>query len=399
MKIGIYGGTFNPPHLGHMAAARFGMDVLDLDKLLVIPAAIPPHKQLPAETPSTEDRLAMATLMADNMLCPGRVEVSDLEILRSGKSYSSDTVRQLHEQYPEDELWFLMGTDMFLSLLEWHEPERFFAYAGVAAFARNHSDQTRAMEHQADVLRNRYHARVQLVQLPEVTEVSSTELRAQLAAGQGGEQLCPAVYGYILLHGLYGTQADLKALEIEQLRACSHAMVKAKRIPHIRGTEETAVRLALRWGEDPEKARKAGILHDCTKYLDLSEQLQLCAKYGIVLDELEQRAVKLLHSKTGAAVAKYVFGMPPDVCDAIFWHTTGKALMTRLEQILYVADYMEPCRDFEGVEHLRELAYSDLEGAVALGCEMSIQDMEERHQPVHHNTLEALDWLRNRKRD
>ena len=107
-------------------------------------------------------------------------------------------------------------------------------------------------------------------------------------------------------------------------------MVRAKRIPHIRGTEEEAVRLARRWGADEELARRAAILHDCTKYLELDEQLALCRKYGVELDELEQRAVKLLHSKTGACIAKHVFGETEAVYQAIFWHTTGKADMSLL---------------------------------------------------------------------
>ena len=81
MKIGIYGGTFNPPHLGHMAAARFAMDALGLDKLLFVPAALPPHKTLPEGTPPAAERLAMTELMADNLLRPGQVEVDDLEEL------------------------------------------------------------------------------------------------------------------------------------------------------------------------------------------------------------------------------------------------------------------------------------------------------------------------------
>ena len=100
---------------------------------------------------------------------------------------------------------------------------------------------------------------------------------------------------------------------------------------------------------------RAGILHDCTKYYELPEQLEICAKYGVELDELEQKAVKLLHSKTGACIAREVFGQPQAVYDAIFWHTTGKADMTTLEKVLYIADYMEPNRDFDGVERLRHL--------------------------------------------
>ncbi len=399
MKVGIYGGTFNPPHLGHMAAARSAMDALGLDKLLFVPAALPPHKPLPEGTPPAEERLAMTALMADNLLRPGRVAVDDLELHRTGKSYSADTVRALRECSPEDEFWFLMGADMFLTLQEWHEPALFLRDTAVAAFARSRSGDGARLEEQARCLRETYGARVRIIPLPEMVEVSSTDLRAMLPRGEGSELLCPAVYGYILRRGLYGTDADLKHLSDAELRACSYSMVKAKRVNHIRGVEEEAVRLALRWGADPEKARKAGILHDCTKYLDLDEQLQLCAKYGIVLDELERQAVKLLHAKTGAALAGAVFGMPADVCEAIYWHTTGKGDMTLLEKILYMADYIEPCRDFEGVAHMRELAYTDLDAALLLGCEMSIQDMEERDQPVHFRTLEAYEWLRDRKRD
>lgn len=192
-------------------------------------------------------------------------------------------------------------------------------------------------------------------------------------------------------------KADLKHLDDDDLRCTSLSMVKAKRIPHIRGCEEEAVRLAERWGADPHLARRAGILHDCTKYLNLEEQLALCEQYHIQLDELERVAVKLLHSKTGAAIARHVFGEPEEVCNAIYWHTTGKADMDLLSKVLYLADYIEPSRaDFEGLEELRRLAYTDMDKALLLGCELTIQDMEERGVPVHANTLQARDFLKGR---
>ena len=126
----------------------------------------------------------------------------------------------------------------------------------------------------------------------------------------------------------------------------------------------------------------------------MEEQLKICRQYGIVLDDLEQKAVKLLHSKTGACIARGVFGQPDAVYDAIFWHTTGKADMTTLEKVLYIADYMEPNRDFDGVERLRHLAYTDLDKAMLLGVEMTIQEMQQRQVPLHTNTLQARDWLR-----
>ena len=124
-------------------------------------------------------------------------------------------------------------------------------------------------------------------------------------------------------------------------------MIKAKRIAHVKGTEEEAVRLAARWDVDTEQARRAAILHDCTKYLDMEDQLKLCRKYGILLDDLEQEAVKLLHAKTGAAVARDMFGVPDEIYEAIFWHTTGKADMTLLEKIIYIADKIDPGRGYD----------------------------------------------------
>ena len=203
--------------------------------------------------------------------------------------------------------------------------------------------------------------------------------------------------GYILMNRLYGTHRDLRHLEDTELRACSLSMVKAKRIRHILGTEEEAVRLALHWGANVVQARRAAILHDCTKYWSLEEHLHCCEQYGVELDELERRSEKLLHSKTGACMAKYVFGEPDEVYSAICYHTTGRADMTLLEKILYIADYMEPNRDFEGVEQLRRLAYEDLDAAVLLGCEMSIADMQERGYVLHRNTIQARDWLKGKQ--
>ena len=237
-------------------------------------------------------------------------------------------------------------------------------------------------------------AKVDTITLPGLVDVSSTQLRELLAEGRGGEQLLPSVYGYILMNRLYGTNADLKHLTLPQLRSCSYSMMRAKRVPHVIGVEEEAIRLALRWGADPELARHAAILHDCTKYLELEEQLELCRQYGVELDELEKVAVKLLHSKTGACIAREVFGEPDQVYQAIFWHTTARENMTTLEKVIYLADYIEPNRDFEGVERLRKLAYQDLDRALLLGVETTLQEMEERKLPIHRKTLLARQWLR-----
>ena len=393
MKIGIYGGTYNPPHLGHLAAARTAVDALKLDKLLLMPAAVPPHKALPENTPAQEHRLAMVEKLADAMDLPGVVEVSTLELEREGKSYTSETLEELRRRYPKAELWLLMGTDMFLTLHLWHDAKTILRLAKICAFGRTEQDGEAVFAPQREFLTREYHADVVTITLPGLIDVSSTQLRDLLVRGKGREYLLPSVYGYILMNHLYGTQVHLKCLELPELRACSYSMIRHKRVAHVMGVEEEAVKLAKFWGADPELARHAAILHDCTKYLGLEDQLHLCEKYGIELDSLERQAVKLLHSKTGACIAKYVFGEPDEVYEAIFWHTTGKADMTLLDKVLYMADYIEPNRDFDGVEELRKLAYTDLDQAMLLGVDSTIREMEERGYLIHTNTREARQWL------
>ena len=155
------------------------------------------------------------------------------------------------------------------------------------------------------------------------------------------------------------------------------------------------MRLAKQYGADVEKAQVAALLHDCTKKLNMDEQLALCRHYDIQLDELEQKALKLLHAKTGAAVARDLFGVDDDIYNAIYWHTTGKADMTVLEKVIYMADYIEPSRVFPGVEELRDAVHTDLDMGLLMGLEDSIEDMMHRGNPVHHNTVEAKNFLEN----
>lgn len=394
MNIGIYGGTFDPPHWGHITAARAAMEQLKLDRLVLIPDREPPHKALPEGSASPEQRLEMAALATAEL--GKRAEVSDRELRRSGPSYTSDTLAALRREHPEDTLWLLMGSDMFLSLQTWHAPEEIMALARIAPFSREAADESETFAAQQSRLERAYGAQIQIVQNPEVRELSSTEVRAVLAAGRGSDLLPPAVYGYVLREHLYGTHKALTGLTPDELRPIAMSYLKPKRMPHVLGTEQEAVRLVRRYGGDETQARIAALLHDCTKKLDMAQQLALCERYGIMLDELEQRALKLLHSKTGAAIARDVFGVEDAVYDAILYHTTGKPDMTRLEKIIYLADYIEPTRDFPGVDELRKTVYEDMDKGLLMGLTMTIQEMEEMGNPVHHLTRDARDYLLKR---
>ena len=391
MKIGIYGGTFNPPHNGHITAAQAAMKQLGLDKLLLIPDKIPPHKELPSGSANGHQRYEMAVLASAEL---GKLaEVTDMELRRQGKSYTSDTLRELKAMYPADELYLLMGSDMFLSLQTWHEPEVICALAHICAFSRLKDGEEEAFALQKERLEREYAAKVHIVVNDHVIELSSTDVREAFTTGKGKDLTPVAVYGYIEREHLYGSRVDLKHLTPDELRPIALSYLKPKRMPHVLGTEQEAAKLARMYGVDETKARVAALLHDCTKKLEMEDQLALCKEYGIELDELEQRALKLLHSRTGAELARRIFGVDDEIYSAIRWHTTGRANMTKLEKILYLADYIEPSRDFDDVEPLRKVVYEDLDKGLLLGLQMTVDEMEAMGNPVHHNTLDARNYL------
>lgn len=380
-----------------MAAARQAAEALKLDKLLLIPTRVPPHKALTEDVAGPEHRLEMTRFAVQALNLDGVAEASDLELRREGKSYTLDTLREIRALYPKGELFLLLGTDMFLTFHQWRHPEEIAKLCTLCAFHRSALDSAGDFASQKRRLERKFGAHVKFVDLQEVVDISSTRLRQMLPAGQGREFLAPAVYGCILREGLYGTNADLRRLDLEDLRCVALSMLDPRRIPHVLGTEETAAALALRWGADEESARRAALLHDCTKKFDKELQLALCRQYGIEPDAAERREGKLLHAITGAAVAYADFGVSGEVRDAIRWHTTGKADMTLLEKIIYLADYIEPTRDFCDLTELRRLAFEDLDGALLLGFTMAVEDLAKKGMPVHPNSVLARDYLKGKR--
>ena len=199
MKIGLLGGSFSPPHKGHLHAAVCARDELNLDKIILIPAGDPPHKVLPEGTPSAHHRLEMARIAATTV----GAEVSDIEILRGGKSYTADTLTALCELYPEDELYFIMGTDMILTLDSWYKPQVIFDCATVCAVARDDGDVER-IEDKGRAL-SKMGARIEIIKCPAMP-ASSTEIREDIEAKR--DLLPQGVYEYILRENLYGIPGE-----------------------------------------------------------------------------------------------------------------------------------------------------------------------------------------------
>ena len=386
-RIGIYGGAFNPPHTGHIRAAEYAVQALALDKLLLIPSYVSPHKPLPAGSATPAQRLAMTGLWAGE-----KMEVCDIELSRGGTSYTYQTVEQLKLQYPHDELVLFMGTDMFLSFHAWKEPERILSCVSLAVFYRGEKGEKEKIAEIQREYESKGHT-IYLVENP-VTDISSTQLRRMLVFGCAAPFLDERVLAYIQENGLYGTNQNYQNLPMEELEQVVINLLNPNRVKHVLGCRDTAAELAKVWGADEVDAARAGLLHDITKALDGPLQLTLCAEYGIVLDEFSQAFPKTLHALTGSLVAERIFGENENVVSAICHHTTGRANMTLLEKIVYIADYVERNRDFPGVEEMRTVAYTDLDKAVLMGLESAVAHVKRQGQGLAPATMEALEFLK-----
>ena len=388
MKLALYGGSFNPPHLGHRAAAESAVELLRPDRLLILPDHLPPHKELPDDSPSAEERFRLCELCFAGI--PG-VEISDLELRREGVSYTADTVERIREQQPEDQIILVIGTDMLLCFDQWYRFRYLLEQCVLAVLCRADGE-LEQVEEKAAQLRSDYGAQVRI--LPhEPIETSSAEIRELLPRRLGADRLQPEVYEEIIRRRWYGAQPELS-----WLREKAYAMLKPSRIAHVAGCENEAVALARRWGEDPELAAEAAILHDITKKLDPETQLRLCEEYGISLDPSERESPEVLHAITAAAYAEDRFGVSEAVKKAIRWHCTGRPDMTRLEKIVWLADFIEPTRDFPGIDKVRELAAEDLDFALRTAFALTLRHIREKGAVPCAATYIALDYLEQNER-
>ena len=244
-RIGIYGGTFNPPHIGHISAALQAVDALRLDRLLLIPDRIAPHKQLPEGSATPEQRLKMLEIAAKNY---PQLEVSDMELLREGTSYTYLTVLELKEKYPDGELVLLMGTDMFLSFDKWKNPDIILQNAALGVLYRGEKGEKAAIEAKKQEMEAKG-AKIELVQNDVVT-ISSTDLRRMLVFRCADDFLPDGVNAFIQMNNLYHTGVNYRHMPIDKLETAVKGLLKENRVAHVLGCRDTAVELAKRWGAD-----------------------------------------------------------------------------------------------------------------------------------------------------
>jgi len=196
MRLGLLGGTFNPPHLGHLLCAQEAHAQLGLESVRLLPVASPPHKEI-AGDPGPQARLELCRLAAGD---DDRLGVSDLEVRRGGPSYTADTLRELNARAPEDELTFIVGGDMALSLPTWREPEAVLELATVAVVERSGAARQDIIDRLAGIGAA---DRVRFFDMPRL-DVSSSEVRTRVADGRPIRYLVPdAVAAHIEQRGMY----------------------------------------------------------------------------------------------------------------------------------------------------------------------------------------------------
>lgn len=351
--IVLYGGTFNPIHNGHAGLCRYVLRELGFSRVLLIPAASPPHKEAPALAPSG-DRLAICRLATGDL---SGVEVLDWEISRGGRSYTIDTVNYLAGQFPNDRLFLLMGSDMFVTFRQWRDWRGIGKRVTLLVASRETDDRYILAEQQQSLAADG--VATQILENP-VMPLSSTELRALLAEGKGFELLPAGVAEYIREQGMYGCGYNLA-----KLRETVKPLMTPDRYHHSLCVERQAVHLARLYSVEVNKAAAAGILHDICKNMPRGVLLQMLQNSATMIDIDFEKQPQLMHGFAGAVYIRDKLGITDvDILNAVGYHTTARAHMSLLEQIIYLADLTSRERDYREVDDLRALTEQSLQGAM-----------------------------------
>ncbi len=382
-NIGMFGGSFNPPHNGHVEiAARLGAEFA-LSRVLFVVAADPPHKEV-AGGVDANTRLALT-----KAALAGRagLEASDIELRRRGKSYTIDTLRALREAHPEAKLFLLLGEDMLESFPLWREPEEIAKLACILTASRPGAEAD--IQRTAEKLIARYGADIRCSTFAG-PDISSTAVRSHVLEGKPISALVPpGVEKLVYERALY--QPENVRFMQEKLRAS----LAPARFAHSLGTMREAVELAARFGFDGQKARVAGLLHDCAK-LSGETLLMLAARYGVEPDALEREHPGLLHDRIGARYAREEYGvLDEEVLAAISCHTRCEAGMSAFSRMIYLADKIEPTRDYPGVGEIREVARADMNRAALLCMQRVLGHLERQKMRVQPNIYAAINELKN----
>lgn len=392
-KILIYGGTFNPVHKGHIHILKSFIEFLKPDKTLVIPTGDPPHKDSP-ELLSAFHRCNMLQLALNEENV--NAEISDIEIKAEGKSYTALTLKKLREIYPEAVFYFSMGEDMFLTLHKWYKPEEIFKEAFICAAQRS-ADALERLNSQYEYLKKNFeNFKGEIVNVPYL-EASSTEIR-EGTPDKKRELLNESVFRYIFENSLYTKTFENNLPDSSEAENLIKPLLKEKRFRHSLCVAKKAEELAAKFGSNREKAVIAALLHDIMKDTSIETQLKIIEYSGIILSASFLRSPQVIHEVSGAAFLKnYLKINDPDVINAIYNHTTGRADMSLLEKIIFIADAISEDRNYPSLKSIKEAAEISLDKAILVNTRSIIKDFAEKNLPIVENTVSTYNYYIDEK--
>lgn len=368
-RIGIFGGTFNPVHFEHVAMAKEAIKELNLDKIIIIPTKFSPHKTL---SPASDfDRLNMLRLAFSNA---EKTEISSFEMDSEGKSYTYITVEHYKALYKDAELYFIAGGDMLVDFKTWKNPEKILSLCTLAVFLRE--DFYVDIQKEREYFKNKFGKDFILLSYVGKKD-SSTKIRVKASLGLNIGDVCiESVAEYIEKNGVYKDKRYAEFL-IKNLK-------ESRRI-HTAGVVECAYKKARELNLDANKVITAATLHDCAKYLKTEDYPEF------KLDgDVPQPVV---HAFLGAYIAEKVLKInDEDVINAIRYHTSGRAGMSTLEKLIFVADMIEEGRTYLGVDKLRSLYDKDFDECFKECLKEETLHLLNKKEPIYKETLSAYEY-------
>lgn len=391
MKVGILGGTFDPIHNAHIAIAKEAMLQFKLDKVLVMPTPYPPHKDKSKLTGNFH-RANMIRLALKDI---ENIEFSDFELNNTTTTYTADTLSMLKELYPENDYYFILGSDSVASFMSWYRPDAILKYATILAVKRD-DESAALMENKIDEIEKTYNVKIGVIHMNSL-DISSSFIRVH-DYSEIEKSVPKSVFRYIKDNELYQNNNVNTAYLVNKITEDLRNVLTDSRFEHTLGVAKTAKEMAECFGVNPNQAYLAGILHDCAKKLSDEELLQICETNNIAVTESEKANPYLLHAKVGAHIAATKYGITDkEVLSAIIWHTTGKSDMNTLEKIIFSADYIEPGRNKQpNLEYLRKIAKTDLDMLVYSILKDTLEYLKTSGKnSIDENTVNAYEFYKN----
>lgn len=373
-KIGIFGGTFNPVHSEHVKIVCSAIEELQLDKVVVMPTCISPHKN---STPApAEDRLNMLKLAFQGI---DKVEISDFEISNGGKSYTYLTVEHF-KKTTDAHLFLIVGGDMLKDFKNWKYPQRILNACDLCAFVRQ--DLANDFYKEKEYFNKNFNKQFTLLKyVPQ--PFSSTEIRIYNSLNLNIENyVSKQVAAYIKAKKLYCGQRFEEFIQ---------KTLPEKRLIHTANVVVTALKKAKELNLDVEQVKTAALLHDCAKYIDY----KTVNGFNLPKDV----PAPVVHAFLGAYICEKVLKIDDvEILDAIKYHTSGKANMSKLSKLIFVADMIEKDRDYLGVDKLRELYDENFELCFHKCLEEEFTHLINKKSVIYFETINAFNYyIKNKK--